>query len=168
MHPNTREPSRLRQAPRCLARTRRGTPCQSPAAAGKTRCRMHGGATGSGAPKGKRNGNYRHGGFTAEGLSLRALMSSIMRWRSGLTASVPMGTLRSTPMLTSVPPMVSVFFKFGFVLFTTASTTETLTTNGANMGILRHTRASRVYRFGARDARHGEERDMRFELYGIS
>src|ERR1700756_1766170 len=29
------------------------------------------------------------------GLSLRALMSSIMRWRSGLTASVPMGTLLS-------------------------------------------------------------------------
>jgi hypothetical protein len=25
MHPKTREPSRLRQAPRCLARTRRGT-----------------------------------------------------------------------------------------------------------------------------------------------
>jgi hypothetical protein len=32
--------------------------------AGKTRCRMHGGAAGSGAPKGKRNGKYRHGGFT--------------------------------------------------------------------------------------------------------
>jgi hypothetical protein len=57
MHPKTREPSPLRRAPRCLARTRRGTPCQSPAVAGKTRCRMHGGAAGSGAPKGKRNGN---------------------------------------------------------------------------------------------------------------
>ena len=33
---NAGEPSRLRQAPRCLARTRRGTPCQSPAVAGKT------------------------------------------------------------------------------------------------------------------------------------
>jgi hypothetical protein len=30
-HLKTEEPSRLRQAPRCLARTRRGTPCQSPA-----------------------------------------------------------------------------------------------------------------------------------------
>jgi hypothetical protein len=28
----------LRQAPRCLAQTRRGTPCKSPAVAGKTRC----------------------------------------------------------------------------------------------------------------------------------
>jgi hypothetical protein len=37
MHLKMREPSRLRQGPRCLARTRRGTPCQSPAAAGKTR-----------------------------------------------------------------------------------------------------------------------------------
>jgi hypothetical protein len=37
MHLKTREPSRLRQAPRCLARTRRGTPCQSPAVAGETR-----------------------------------------------------------------------------------------------------------------------------------
>ena len=42
-----------------LARTRRGPPCQSPSVAGKTRCRMHGGAAGSGAPKGKRNGKYR-------------------------------------------------------------------------------------------------------------
>ena len=30
---------------------------------GKIRCRMHGGAAGSGAPKGNRNGKYRHGGF---------------------------------------------------------------------------------------------------------
>jgi hypothetical protein len=29
MHPKTREPSPLRQAPRCLAQTRRGTPCQN-------------------------------------------------------------------------------------------------------------------------------------------
>jgi hypothetical protein len=56
MHLKTWEPSRLRRAPRCLARTRRGTPCRSPAVAGKTSCRMHGGAAGSGAPKGKRNG----------------------------------------------------------------------------------------------------------------
>ena len=72
MHPKTREPLRLRQAPRCLARTRRGRPCQSPAVAGKTRCRMHGGAAGSGAPKGKRNGKYRHGGFTTNAFGCHA------------------------------------------------------------------------------------------------
>jgi hypothetical protein len=60
MHLKTREPSRLRQAPRCLARTRRGTPCRSQAVAGKTRCRMHGGAAGSGAPKGKRSSRRLH------------------------------------------------------------------------------------------------------------
>jgi hypothetical protein len=41
----TREPLPLRQAPRCLARTRAGTPCQKAASTGKKRCRMHGGAT---------------------------------------------------------------------------------------------------------------------------
>ena len=72
MHLKNRELSRLRQAPRCLARTRRGRPCQSPAVAGKTRCRMHGGAAGSGAPKRKqRNGKYRHGGFTTEAIDER-------------------------------------------------------------------------------------------------
>jgi hypothetical protein len=70
---------RLRQARRCLARTRRGTPCQSPAVAGKTRCRMHGGATGSGAPKGKRNGKYRHGGFTTEAIDERRRLASLIR-----------------------------------------------------------------------------------------
>ena len=79
MHLKTREPSRLRQAPRCLARTRRGTPCQSPAVAGKTRCRMHGGAAGSGAPKGKRNGKYRHGGFTTEAIDERRRLASLIR-----------------------------------------------------------------------------------------
>ena len=70
MHLKTGEPSRLRQAPRCLARTRRGTPCQSPAVAGKTRCRMHGGAAGSGAPKGKlMNGAGR--AFAQRALRLR-------------------------------------------------------------------------------------------------
>ena len=80
-HLTTREPSRLRQAPRCLARTRRGTPCQSPAVTGKTRCRMHGGAAGSGAPKGRRNGKYRHGGFTTE-----AIMTNVSRHGPGPTS----------------------------------------------------------------------------------
>jgi hypothetical protein len=65
--------------PRCLARTRRGTPCQSPAVAGKTRCRMHGGAAGSGAPKGKRNGKYRHGGFTTEAIDERRRLAALIR-----------------------------------------------------------------------------------------
>jgi hypothetical protein len=50
MERSTREPLPLRLAPRCLAQTRSGTPCQKPAAKGKKRCRLHGGAKGSGAP----------------------------------------------------------------------------------------------------------------------
>jgi hypothetical protein len=32
---------------------------------------MHGGAAGSGAPKGERNGNWRHGRFTCEAVAER-------------------------------------------------------------------------------------------------
>ncbi len=45
----------MRMSPRCGARTRSGLSCQAPAVQGKKRCRMHGGAAGTGAPKG--NGN---------------------------------------------------------------------------------------------------------------
>jgi len=48
----------------CNARTRKGTPCNNCPVTGKRRCRMHGGAAGSGAPEGERNGNYRHGRYT--------------------------------------------------------------------------------------------------------
>ena len=71
---NTREPSPLRQARRCGARTRSGNPCLSPAVKGKRRCRMHGGAKGSGAPRGERNGNYRHGRFTAQAIRERRIL----------------------------------------------------------------------------------------------
>lgn len=50
---------------RCGARTRPGSPCRSPAVAGKKRCRMHGGAAGSGAPLGNRNA-LKHGRYTRE------------------------------------------------------------------------------------------------------
>jgi hypothetical protein len=32
---------------------------------------MHGGAKGSGAPKGRENGNYKHGQFTCEAIETR-------------------------------------------------------------------------------------------------
>jgi len=66
-------------APRCLATTRMGTACQSPAIKGRNRCRMHGGQ-GSGAPKGNRNA-WKHGarsGSTRETLALiRALSRAL-------------------------------------------------------------------------------------------
>ena len=51
--------SNARSAPRCLAKTRRGTECQCPAMRGKRRCRLHGGKA-TGAPKGNRNA-WKHG-----------------------------------------------------------------------------------------------------------
>lgn len=55
----------MQASPRCGARTRDGGTCRAPAAQGKHRCRMHGGARRSGAPKG--NGNaLKHGLFTRD------------------------------------------------------------------------------------------------------
>ena len=75
----TNEPLALREAPRCGARTRHGKCCQSPIVKGKRRCRMHGGAHGSGAPRGKRNGNYRHGYYTAEAMAERRALRALIR-----------------------------------------------------------------------------------------
>ena len=52
------------------ARTRKGTLCQGPAVRGKKRCRMHGGAKGSGAPKGNKN-RLLHGRFAREAIEER-------------------------------------------------------------------------------------------------
>jgi len=60
------ETGTLSQVTRCGARTRSGAPCKSPPVTGRRRCRMHGGADGSGAPRGSKNGNYKHGRHTAE------------------------------------------------------------------------------------------------------
>jgi uncharacterized protein YgbK (DUF1537 family) len=61
---NAMQPANLADAPRCGARTRQGSPCQSPAVRGRQRCRMHGG-TNVGAPKGNRNALV-HGNRSAE------------------------------------------------------------------------------------------------------
>ena len=52
---------------RCGAKTRSGRPCRSPSVHGKRRCRMHGGALGSGAPRGNRNA-LKHGRYTREAI----------------------------------------------------------------------------------------------------
>jgi hypothetical protein len=62
---------RLNAAPRCRAKSKRpGFQCQAPAVRGKKVCRMHGAR--AGAPKGERNGNYRHGGYSNETRELAA------------------------------------------------------------------------------------------------
>jgi hypothetical protein len=78
-------PEQLRQVARCGARTRSGRPCRSPAAIGRRRCRMHGGAPGSGGPKGPRNGNYKHGRYTAEAIASRMWIRQLTRDVRALT-----------------------------------------------------------------------------------
>ncbi|WP_342150418.1 hypothetical protein [Methylorubrum sp. SB2] len=46
---------------------------------GKKRCRMHGGAAGSGAPSGERNGAYRHGLKTQEAMAFEREARAFLR-----------------------------------------------------------------------------------------
>jgi hypothetical protein len=66
----------MHQCPRCGARTRRATPCKSPAMA-NGRCRMHGGAS-PGAPKGNKNA-LKHGLYAAESIALRRWIARLAR-----------------------------------------------------------------------------------------
>ena len=53
-------------SPRCGAKRKYdGQSCKAPAAHGKGRCRLHGGAKGSGASKGNQN-SYKHGFYSKE------------------------------------------------------------------------------------------------------
>lgn len=65
------------------------------AANGKSRCRLHGGALGSGAPSGTRNGNYRHGRHTKEAIAERQFMRALLRQSRELSkrAEAPMHEL---------------------------------------------------------------------------
>ena len=65
-------------SPRCGATTRNGTSCLAPAAKGKSRCRMHGGAKGSGAPKGNKNA-LKNGFYTKESLDDLRRLRTLMR-----------------------------------------------------------------------------------------
>ena len=66
------------QTHRCGARTRNGNPCRSPAVRGKRRCRMHGGAAGTGAPIGNKNA-LRHGHYTAEAIAQKRAVAELIR-----------------------------------------------------------------------------------------
>lgn len=63
---------------RCGAKTRSGKSCKSPAVQGKRRCRMHGGAPGSGAPKKNKNA-LKHGLFTKEAIEERRQIRALLR-----------------------------------------------------------------------------------------
>jgi uncharacterized protein YjcR len=75
-HPRNTGP--MLSSQRCGARTRSGKPCRSPAVDGKKRCRMHGGAQGSGAPHGNKNA-LKHGLYTREAIAERRQLRELMR-----------------------------------------------------------------------------------------
>lgn len=72
------DPAPLATAPRCGARTRAGTPCRGPRVRGKRRCRMHGGADGSGAVPGNRNA-WRHGEYSGAERARRRRLRNLIR-----------------------------------------------------------------------------------------
>ena len=65
-------------SPRCKAKTRAGPPCMAPAVKEKRRCRMHGGAPGSGAPPGNKNA-LKTGFHTREVKAQRKIEQKEMR-----------------------------------------------------------------------------------------
>ena len=72
---------------RCGAKTRSGKACASPAVSGKGRCRMHGGAAGSGAPRGNQNA-LKHGRFTREAYAERRLVRSLLQESRALISKI--------------------------------------------------------------------------------
>jgi hypothetical protein len=74
-------------SPRCGAKTRCGGACRSPAVSGRRRCRMHGGAPESGAPKANQNAR-KHGLFTrgaiAERRQIQTLLSEARKLLEGM------------------------------------------------------------------------------------
>jgi len=79
------QPAQFQTARQCGARTKSGKPCRSPATK-KGRCRLHGGASGSGGPPGERNGQYRHGERTKAAIAEQRKFSALLKMlRDGLT-----------------------------------------------------------------------------------
>ena len=66
----------VQQAVKMRSADRAGNPCQSPAVSGKRRCRMRGGANGSGPSVGNRNA-LKHGRYTAKLLELRRRLAKL-------------------------------------------------------------------------------------------
>ena len=77
MSDHVRDTGPMLASPRCGAKTRAGGSCRSPAVRSKKRCRMHGGARESGAPKGNRNA-LRHGLFTGDAITERKRIEKLL------------------------------------------------------------------------------------------
>ena len=65
-------------SPRCTATSKRTKErCRAPAVTGWSVCRFHGAR--GGGPKGRRNGNYKHGETTREALEDRRALNELLR-----------------------------------------------------------------------------------------
>ena len=85
-------------SPRCGAGTCSGLACRAPAMRGKLRCRMHGGAPGSGAPWGNRNAR-KHGTFTQERIAERRAIRTLLGEAGKLLMDLdraPQGRIKSS------------------------------------------------------------------------
>jgi glucans biosynthesis protein len=75
-HPRNTGP--MLSSRRCGTKTRSGKPCKSPAVSERKRCRMHGGAPASGAPRGNKNA-LKHGRYTREAIEDRRQLRDFLR-----------------------------------------------------------------------------------------
>jgi len=73
---NGNPPGDFSKAPRCGAKTRKGTPCQAPAMQ-NGRCRMHGG-TSKGAPAGNKYA-LKHGLRTRQAIAERRMIRQLIK-----------------------------------------------------------------------------------------
>jgi len=78
----------FQKAPRCCATSKRTkVRCNAPALRGWAVCRFHGAR--GGAPKGKRNGMYRHGLYTKETVEERRFLRQLLRQSREALATLP-------------------------------------------------------------------------------
>jgi len=88
---NNNPPGDFSRAARCLARTRRGTPCHAPAMK-NGRCRLHGGkSTGPKTPEGIENirkAHLKHGEYTKEAQKARKEFYALLRTLSSMVKEI--------------------------------------------------------------------------------
>ncbi|MBR1146758.1 HGGxSTG domain-containing protein [Bradyrhizobium sp. AUGA SZCCT0431] len=77
MSDHARSTGPMLASPRCGAKIGSGGSCRSPALRGKRRCRMHGGAPESGAPRKNQNAR-KHGLFTSVAIAERKQIQALL------------------------------------------------------------------------------------------
>jgi hypothetical protein len=86
---------------RCQARCKHDhRPCRQPAMRGKRVCRMHGGK--GGAPKGARNGAFRHGGRTQRRATEDRRIRDVVRRLHAVARSVELSVRELRPLFTPI------------------------------------------------------------------